>query len=173
MEPYVYDGKYGSGRMAISQNSKEQKLAAVGVSGALPAYVAAEDLPEIAANLYEACGLPSPVILDPQQIPEDGSQVGYGDFRISRDDHGVAFELHGRATCMPPRAALVLAAYITAYAMQAEAEPDPEEVEELARALRLELFPDSVRAGLQPSGADRTAARAALRWMNARGKRDA
>jgi hypothetical protein len=174
MEPYVYDGKYGSGRMAISQNSKEQKLAAVGVSGALPAYVAAEDLAEIAANLYEACGLPSPVILNRSEFNPGRSLDRIGDVHVGHLGGKVTVGLYQvQPETLTPAYARELAALIALHADEAEGEPDPEEVDELAHAIRLGLFPDSVQAGLRPSDSDRQAARAALRWMNAKGKRDA
>jgi len=126
MEPYLYDGKYGSGRMTISRNSKEQKLAAVGVSGALPAYVAAEDLPEIIEKLYEACGLPSPVILEPSsaRFPEDGAAFRFGDFGFRLYPEGVAPSLPGIvAKAVPPAALRELAAHLVALAGHAEAGP--------------------------------------------------
>ena len=49
----------------------------------------------------------------------------------------------------------------------AELQPCPSaaEVEELAAVIRSGLYPPSEAIGLRPSQSDRTAARAALRWM--------
>jgi hypothetical protein len=140
MEPYEYKRPNGDVLEIRGTGAAVDAIATVSVREVFAkspstVVVDAADLPEITGKLHEACGLPSPVMLDSQQIPEDGSQVSYGDFRIGRDRSGVAFELHDRATSMPPRAALVLAAYIAAYAMQADAEPDPAEVAELADML--------------------------------------
>ena len=48
-------------------------------------------------------------------------------------------------------------------------EPDPADVVELAAAIRTALYAPSESIGLRPSETDRTAARAALRWMKQRG----
>jgi len=62
-------------------------------------------------------------------------------------------------------AASQLAASLAFLADEAESQPDPAEVEELAALIRSELYPHSEAVGLGPSEADRTAARAVLRWM--------
>lgn len=94
------------------------------------------DVPAAVLALYEAAGLPEPVMLERQGIPQDGSQVRYGDFTVKLSDGGVTVALPGiEPLPVPPRAALSLASYIATYALLAEAEPDPAAVDALAMVL--------------------------------------
>jgi hypothetical protein len=135
-------------------------------------------LPVITGKLYEACGLPSPVILERSsaRFPEGGKPFRFGVLGFRLYPEGIAPSLPGVVEGpMPPAALRALASHLVALADDAEAnpEPDPDEVDELAHAIRLGLYPDSDRVGLQPSESEKKAARAALRWMNAKAARDA
>ena len=131
------------------------------------------DLPAVVAALYEAAGKPAPVILehtDPAisyswMIPGAGFNLRDGGVEIisigSVTDSG---HLHDPASIRG------LAARLAEMAEQAErwSGPSLAEVEELAKVIRSELHPASESLGLRPSESDRTAARAALRWMRDR-----
>lgn len=137
-----------------------------------------KDLPAFTGKLREACGLPSPVIPERSsaRFPEDGSPFRFGGFGFRLRPEGVCPSLPGiEAKAVPPAALRELAAHLVALADDAEArpEPDPDEVDELAHAIRLGLFPGSDITGVRVGDGDRTAARAALRWMNAKAARHA
>lgn len=173
MKPYVHEDENGN-TLKLSPDGGRVEFAIDAVDAPFRAYP--DDLPVITGKLYEACGEEAPLMLVLPEIPEGGEWKPDPDslLRVSRDRDRLTVRttMDGGAAVLTPAAARAMVVALAVLADEAEAEPDPEEVEELAHALRLELFPDSVRAGLKPSGADRTAARAALRWMNARGKRD-
>jgi hypothetical protein len=124
-------------------------------------------LKEFVSTLYEAAGLPVPVILRAPTLPpgichySDGVKVfaDGAEVRLQATESRSAKEYWH--TKLKPAAARKLAANIAALADFAEAQPDPAEVEELAEAIRTAHHPDSGR----PGDGDRTAARAALRWF--------
>jgi hypothetical protein len=128
-------------------------------------------LTEFVATLYEAAGLPAPVILDrPSPI---GAALGCyeGGLRVFPDGTAVRVQAASAEPCrhywhtrLEPAAARKVAATIAAIADAIEGEPDPAEVEELAGTIRAAHHPDSGR----PGDGDRTAARAALRWFRDR-----
>jgi hypothetical protein len=128
---------------------------------------------EITGKLYEACGLPSPVILERPEFNPGRSLDRIGDVQVGRLDGKVTVGLYQiQPETLTPAYARELAALIALHADQAEAEPDPEEVDALAEAIRAELYTDSSRVGLRPSESDVASARIALRWIKAREKRD-
>ena len=131
--------------------------------------VTPDAIPAITKALYEACGMELPTAIKRQSIPQDGSPIRYGDFQVKLSRGGVTVSLPGIEPCpIPPRAALELAAYIATYAVLAETEPDPAEVEGLATVIHranCESGSDCIR---MPDAGDRKAARDAIRWMNAR-----
>lgn len=99
------------------------------------------DLPEVAARMYEAAGLPAPVILS---RPEIDLQTGKGVnlFSVALGDGTVLVSQGSGHGCVPlaPGVARLLAAVIAAYADAAEAsDPDPAEVEALAEKISAEM----------------------------------
>jgi len=169
MEPWTYtDGD--NGELVISTcNPGEVTVQTQG--NASLAVVIADDLPEVVAKLYEACGLPSPVILERPgvSIPAGGDPLFCGDLSLRTYEYGIAMGLPGiTAAAVAPGTLRRRAAFMAAYADAAEAEPDPADVGALAKAIRSALCPDSERTGLRPGESDETAARAALRWMRDR-----
>lgn len=176
MNPRAFDNEDDGTRLTVSHcpdNDSHARLTTDDGEETVRACVSRDMLPAVTAAMHEAVGVPAPVILPRPQIPEDDSPLCYGNFVIRLEDSGVAIGLPGfYGKAIPPGAALELAAYIAAYAGQADAEPDPVEVEELAARIRSEIHPDSDRLGLRPSESDRIAARAALRWMRDREARD-
>lgn len=135
------------------------------------------DIPAIARWMYQACGQEPAVMLGRPEINPD-RPVTVGQFQVWKEPDGrigfmpadtEAASMTG-ALRLAPHAVRQLAAVAVAYAdAAAEQEPGPAEVEDLAHAIRLGLYPDSDRIGLRPSEGDRTAARAALKWMRERG----
>jgi hypothetical protein len=135
--------------------------------------VSAGDLPGVVAKLYEACGLPSPVILERPAVPEgeewkpDGNSL----LRVSRDRDRLTVRttMDGGAAVLSPVAARAMAGVLAALAGEAEAEPDPTEVDDLAAAIRAEFQGD----GTPPTEWEKKTARAALRWFKNQESRDA
>lgn len=120
-------------------------------------------LAQFTAAIWEAAGKPEPVILDRPEATSGGGISRAGRIEVGRLRDLVTVGLYGiQPEEIEPEQARRLAALIAIRAGEAaEDEPDPAEVEELAAAIRRELHPDSGK----PAEADRTAARAALRWM--------
>ena len=176
MKPYKHEDDNGN-EMTIDFGGFYAEVAVESADG--PFRVFPESVSKIAGELYEACGLPVPVILE-RPAPREMLAAGpHGDEVVhvepSPAGHpsnrpGVVLELGSQSVRLigdePLRVALALVD-----AMR-EAEPDPAEVEELAHAIRIGLFPGSDRVGLGVGESDREAARAALRWMNAKAARD-
>jgi hypothetical protein len=120
-------------------------------------------LTEFVATLYEAAGLPAPVILErPEIVPDGDGETGINIFTVRAEPHlgSVSIRYHSApsAAVIAPGPARLLASVIAAYADAAEAarEFDPAEVEELAEVLREHGDCASLRWD---------AARAALRWF--------
>ena len=61
-----------------------------------------------------------------------------------------------------------MSAALTMAEIRSGAQSGRTEVEELAKAIRLAIHPDSERLGLRPAESDRIAARTALAWMRER-----
>lgn len=133
-------------------------------------------LAEFVTTLYEAAGKPAPVILDRPEVAADGDgSTGINIFtvKLEPDLRSLGIRYHGapNRAIIAPGPARVLASVIAAYADAGQAhqdEPDPAEVEELAAAIRAQLHPASGK----PSEADRTAARAALRYLRGKQQRE-
>lgn len=131
-------------------------------------------VPAAALALYEAAGLPAPVILPRVMHPLSGPWRLSEGSTLTASCYGkqvrIAFDqVNGPASAFPPAEARELAAVLVALADQAEAEPDPAEVEELAEAIRAAIHPDAPRLGLRPTDSDRIAARTALQWKREAG----
>jgi hypothetical protein len=134
--------------------------------------VGAAELPGVIAAMYEAAGLPAPVILERPETTPAGTSTAIGfvyPFRSARGDLVGVVTSEVRDAYLTPTEARKAAAVIAAYADEADADPDPAEVEELAAFIRSAHHPDSGK----PGDSDRTAARAALRGMQNREARNA
>lgn len=129
------------------------------------------DLPVIVAKLYEACGLPSPVILElPEVGPESVVMARTVRAWLSKAGDGVSIGIDGNSDTLTPDDAERLAAAVTALAARARAgAPDDAEVESLATAIHSATH--GAGCGLPPANCNLDAARAALRWMNAKAAR--
>jgi hypothetical protein len=137
----------------------------------IPFFVAADDLPGLVAALYESAGLPAPLTIDRVTPPLGGPwrpRQGAALLANRIDNHvAVGFDSPAGSSAMAtitPSQAREMAAVLVAYADEADAEPDPAEVEELAG----EMSADVRRIGGSPPEEWRIAARAALRWMRDR-----
>jgi hypothetical protein len=154
--------QYGT-ELEVSGETALPGCARVWVSERCGIHVKAAGFPALIAALYEAAGLPAPIIL---ARPVGGeylmrhfpSALGAG-ITVNRKDGFVV--IRGDGLLFDPKTVRDLAAFAVTLADEAESEPDPAEVEELAAAIRTGLHPDSGRPG-EP---DRMAARAALRWF--------
>jgi hypothetical protein len=125
-------------------------------------------LAEFVVTLYAAAGKPAPLILERPDYPRSSLELGGATFSV-RPGGVEEFRVHDgtqSGVLHEPGVIRRIAACLAVLAEEAEGGPDPAEVEELAELIRAELYPLSERIGLRPSEADRTAARAALRWMN-------
>jgi hypothetical protein len=153
--------QYGT-ELEVSGETALPGCARVWVSGRCGIHVRAAGFPAFIAALYEAAGLPAPVILERPAVPKDGARLRFGKFGMRMLNGGIAFSLPGvEVEAVPPGAARELAAHIAAYADEAEGEPDPDDVTELAEEIRGDL----ARIGGRPDEATEIAARAALRWF--------
>lgn len=125
--------------------------------------------PDLLRAICEASGTLPPVMLGRPEVPADGSPVDRMGFRLRADGGKVQYEAD-RTGELYPGEARALAAMIVALADSVRPEPDPGDVDELAKVMRLAIHPGSGRLGLGPTDGDRTAAAAALKWMRDRGE---
>lgn len=127
-------------------------------------------IPELTARLCRACGIEPFVLIGRPDLGGARDQDGWVAFRGLRvrraPDGGVSFAIGGNTETLPEATARQCAAVTVALAD--EEELDSAEVEDLAHAIRLGLYPDGDRIGLRPGESDRKSARAALRWMRER-----
>lgn len=139
-----------------------------GVELEIPPHEVAGLAVALALSMHEAAGLPAPVILD---RPEPMALFNFAGATFAvRHGGGVDASVSAGGTTVghfyrPPefrRALAVLAAMADA----SENEPDPAEVEELARAIHGHRCTGACDEG--PDSLDRTSAEAALRWMRDR-----
>lgn len=131
------------------------------------------EIPEITNAMYEAAGTVPPVMLarpDLDSMRSSDGGIRFGDLLLYKTAAGeVAFAVHhvGQTVAtfvlLSPAQARQAAAATVALADELP-ELDPAEIEELAVAIRREIYPDSGK----PAEADRIAARTALRWMRER-----
>lgn len=172
---YAYEPEIYSRIVTGPARGSEEPAAYLSVvhgSGERNAKIWADDVPAVSAGiaqgLHLAAGLLPPVILEhpaslPDAITEGGVTVGMEGRAILI---GVAVAPPSKR--LEPEEARTLAAALAVYADRSEAQPDPEEIEELAALIRHDIHPDS--GG--PSETDRIAARAALRWMKGKRQRE-
>ena len=119
-------------------------------------------LGEFTATLYEAAGLPAPVILEPPGATFEGGVNRAGRIEVGSLGGRVTVGLYGiQPEEIEPAAARRLAALIAVHADEAQSDPDPAEVQSLAD----EMCADVRRIGGSPPEEWRIAARAALRWF--------
>ncbi len=139
-------------------------------------YVAASEVPAAALALYEAAGLPAPVILPRQETPP-GLTSGACEWRpyehsilaARRVGNEVRVEMersNGASCTFPPAKAREMAAVLATLADEAEAEPDPAELEQLATVIHRANCKSGQRCVQRPDDTDLVAARAVLlaRW---------
>lgn len=159
-----FTDQYGT-ELEVSGETALPGCARVWVSARCGIHVKAAGFPALIAALYEAAGLPAPVILDrPETTFADGVNRA-GRVEVGRLGTQVTVGLYGiQPEEIEPAVARRLAALIAVRADEAEAEPAPDDVTELAEEIRSDL----ARTGGRPDEATEIAARAALRWM--RGK---
>jgi hypothetical protein len=174
MLPYTYLPRHGEEITVV----REGGTARIGVtrhtamaSAVIPAY----DMPGFAASvvaaLYEAAGLPAPVILDRPETSPDGTSTPLERIYLHPSLNGmlVAVDWHPNLTYLTPGDARTTASVLAAYADAAEAADaagaDEDEVRELARVLhRTHCIPGGC-CNEEPSSGDLEEARTALRWM--------
>ena len=138
-ELWIAPGGSGIAQITVVANGCENEM-----------LVDACDLPEVVAKLYEACGLPSPVILarSSARFPEGGAPFRFGDFGFRLGPGGVSPSLPGlTAKAVPPGFLRELAGHLVALADEADAEPDPADVDELAVLLMNEMNRDVMGIG--------------------------
>jgi hypothetical protein len=170
MEPQVWADEEGDELVFAPSGEAPGRLRLHARRG-VGVYVTAADIPVIAGKAYRALGLPSPVILERPEVPQDGSPFRFGDFGLTMRNGSVAVSLPGvEGEAITPAALRKAAAYLAAYADMAVAQPDPAEVEELAKAIRADRATHDALP--LPPEIDKLSARAALRWMNAKAARD-
>ena len=123
--------------------------------------VADSDLPEFVTTLYQAAGLPAPVILERPAATFEGGVNRAGRIEVGRLGGRVTVGLYGmQPEEIKPAEARRLAALIAIRAGEAEDEPDPAEVEELAEII---TTTDPRSRGYSPD--PEVIARAVLRWF--------
>jgi hypothetical protein len=132
--------------------------------------VTATEIDGIARAMWRACGLDSPVMLGRPNLDSVRDADGWVSFRGLRlrrsADDGVSFTIGGNMETLVVSQTRQLASVAAALT---EGESDPGEVDELAAEIRADFQSD----GTPPTEWEKKAARAALRWMNAREPRDA
>jgi hypothetical protein len=164
----------GQGRVLVVYDRDDGKAALRiegrhhGVRTADASWVADPALaPDLCRAICEASGTLPPVMLGRPGLPADGTSIEVAGFRLWAAGGTVQYEAD-RTGELAPHAARQLAAVIVALADSVPVS-EPAEVEGLAAAIRADFQSD----GTPPTEWERKAARAALRWMNGRGKRDA
>lgn len=163
--------QYGT-ELEISGETALPGCARVWVSERCGIHVKAADFPALLGVLYEAAGLPVPVILGAPTLPPGICHYSDG-VKVFTDGNEVrlqATESHSAKeywhTKLEPADARKLAANIAALADFAEAQPDPADIEELTG------FLVGAGAGLRTTGVD-DIARAALLWFQGKQQRGA
>lgn len=123
---------------------------------------------EITRAMYEAAaGCMPPVMLGRPETSPNGTVTAIGRVCMFLSAAGPLVEISGEPKGpMEPHEARQAAAVLAAYADLAELEPDPAEVDELAR----EIHKSNPYARISPDPGDdeRSAARTALLWMRKR-----
>jgi hypothetical protein len=173
MKPYEHADPSGADiLLTIQPNGAERVRVRIDdCDGQHSAYLEPSAVPAAALALYEAAGLPEPLIL-PRVMPplggpwrpEKGAALWAARVRAGNAPGEVRVGWGGAGPYedMTPAKAREMAAVLAALADEADAEPDLAEVDELAEVIRAGLYPPSKEIGLRPDDADRAAARAVL-----------
>lgn len=152
-------GRSNGARVAISDDSETAYVD-----------VPASEVPAAALALYEAAGLPLPMILDRPSHHYGIEHAGSDDRHANTSRSGSTVYVGWRGIEpgeLTPDEALEFAAHIAVNAEAAKRdEPDPADVESLAKAMRDAISGYGVPLPL--ANADEVAAHAALRWMRER-----
>jgi hypothetical protein len=162
METYRHEDEEGDW-LSIAPRDRKPATALIKSSGG--AEVTPAELPVITAKLYEACGQPSPVILERPSvsIPAGGEPLFCGDLSLRTYEGGVSMGLPGiTAAAISPDALRRRAAFMAAYADALEAEPDPAEVDRIALVIHKASCACGSQCVRPPANDDRKAARAVL-----------
>lgn len=176
MEPYEYEQPGCDVQMTIGPNvAGEARLYILSGDPAVYIDIRPAAVPAAALALYEAAGLPVPLILS---APERGGQLVRGphgqelaDVRPSpagspSNKPGVMLGLHDGSRRVAVRLVgdepLTVAAALVSAMREAEAWPDPAEVEELATAIHRANCEGGTRCLRNPDDGDRSAARLVL-----------
>ena len=160
----AWTDRYGT-ELAVGGEASFPACARLTVSKPCGVHLEAADFPALAGALYESAGLPVPVILDRPAVPSVSLLAGV---TFTARHGGVDVGYHSLGTdsghLCDPETIRRFAASLAILADEAEATPDPADVEELTGYL--------VRAGagLRSTGVDEIA-RAALGWMAGRKQR--
>lgn len=128
------------------------------------------EIPAITSAMYQACGQRPPVILDCPETRDEYRAMPGSALKVSRNGTLVRVEWDvacGVASNLPPGNARQFGAAIIALADEAEAEPDPADVDELAV-----LLMDALNPGTTGIGGARPLARAILAAGYRRGARN-
>jgi hypothetical protein len=146
MEPYEYDQPGCDAQLVIMPTLGGDARVIVN-SGHPTVYVdvPASEVPAAALALYEAAGLPEPVILPRPELPEGGKWRPAEGSRLVLSQQGndvrVEFDItNGASSTMPPAKAREMAAVLAVLADEADAEPDPAEVDRLAALIKAEDY---------------------------------
>ncbi len=158
----AFTDRYGTS-LEVAGETALPGCARVGISERCGVHVEAADFPALIAALYEAAGLPAPLILERPEI-DPGTAKGVNVFTVDLDRDLSVRVGTAKGVPLAPSVARHLASVIAAYADAAEAarEPDPDDLTELTQ----ELW-EAMKGG--PAEA---AARAALRWFRDKQQRE-
>lgn len=141
------------------------------VPGEIAVTVSREDVPGTALALYEAAGLPEPVILDaPTMLSGAPMTVGVPSTPVPFTDDSSLFASGGRVFLrldakrdgFTPDEARKLGAALALHAAAAEGQPGDEAVQELALAIHAANCADGSECNYAPTIDDRNTARAIL-----------
>lgn len=142
--PYRYTPRPGEEIHIVAEGEDARLYVAGKASGGVlhaSARILAGEVPrvaaQIAAAMHEAAGLPAPVILErPAQIPGRGEGNEFGRFTlVYNSGHEVGIAVNGHGDGLPPAEARRMAAHLLARADEAQSQPDPAEVGELAAVI--------------------------------------
>jgi len=168
---HTFTDRYGTA-LQIGGEASFAGCARLTVSKLCGIHVEAADFPALIAALYEAAGLPAPVILERPDADDDSAGLIPG-LRFTARDGVVEVERPGGNWQIGPAKVRKFAAALAVLADEAESGPDPAEVEELAYVLR------AVTPGMAyPGEGDyrlavaRGFAEAALKWMRDKRQRE-
>lgn len=128
--------------------------------------VTPEDIPEITAALWEACGQESPTVLNKLNVGPSGANTALGMIYPFKSTEGPRVGVNGdQVRYLKPAEATYAGTVLAACARLAEPEGSAR-VEELAKAIHKANCTCGDNCVQDAPDADYRAARAALRWMD-------